>query len=127
MMTPAEITMLQFMLSKGGFGSTGKKIMTKANVTKHNANPLIRKPSGFENFKYDGGSGSGLLRRNIIVTIVEPYERSSPTRLIEMMLLKAIVEPAAIQDRQNVTINVTMREFTGRPLLGLTCTKLVRS
>ena len=51
MMTPIEITTLQFMLSAAGFGAVGKKIMTKARVTKHRVKPLTRKPTGWENFR----------------------------------------------------------------------------
>jgi hypothetical protein len=37
-----------------------------------------------------------------------------------MMLLKAMVEPAAMKERMNVIPKVVMRAFTGTPLVGLT-------
>lgn len=92
MMTPIDMMTLQFILPGAGFGAVGKKIMTKARVTKHRAKPLTTKPTGFENLRYAGGRGSGFMRRMNIVRIVEPYESRRPTRLMEMMLLKAMVE-----------------------------------
>ena len=49
--------------------------------------------------------------------IVEPYDRSKPTKLIEIMLLKAIVDPAAIHAKQNVTMKMVRRAFFESPVL----------
>ena len=64
------------------------------------------------------GKGTGRQRRKSMVEMVEPYDSSKPQRPMEMRLLNAIVEAAAMKERRMVTTKESRRELSGRPVLG---------
>lgn len=71
-MTPPEINTLQFIDAGVGAGAVGKKTKTKASSTKQRAIPLIADPTLVEKRRYDCGSGAELMRRTIMVRMVQP-------------------------------------------------------